>query len=425
MEATNSPDFEPSLESLSFRYDEDLVSQLVASAKIPMNIDDDFDLSQFDWILRRSVALGVQDHTHFYRTPLRQIGEGGNFKVYTCNTQLSLESDAVEEQVALKRLKVEVYVGRTKTSIREQDALKSLLREIYTMSAFSQHPNILTIYGFGSEFLGLEDLTAPDLFSYRPFLVVVYAPLGTLVDFLRSDQVPVTVRIGLCVDVGNAVRALHQHGYIHRDVKPQNVLVFQEDQGSVLAKLADFGMTLFHGGDAGAQFNITQYFGGTERYAAPELVNRRTIDLTIQDMRKGDVFSFGVTFFECISCLEYGPELSLFLSEPTALVKLLQPAMESATDSERLAVSTLVERTICKSTMRASNIDEVLYTFENRSAHTTLADPAVSVSESEGIHWPQADSITENVFSQSSWMFLGGDEELTVSTSKIRISSQD
>jgi serine/threonine protein kinase len=438
MQSTGSSSLVPSIESLSFSYDDNLVGEIIASAPGIANFDDDFDLSQFDWILRRSVALGVQDHSQFYRTELQQVGEGTNFKVYRCMTQLSLEPNAPEAIVALKRLKAEVYVGRLRASSREQDALKSLLREVYTMSALAQHPNILNIFGFGSDYLALEDLSAPDIFAYRPFLVVEFAPLGTLADYLGilydghfipgdspTRTIPMDVRIGLCIDIRNGVRALHHQGFIHRDIKPHNALVFQDEQGSVTAKLSDFGLTLFYGSDVGSQFNVLQYFAGSERYAAPEVANRSTAELTIEEMRKGDIFSFGVTCFECLSSTQYNPVPAPSTSNAqTTLLAQLEPALEHATDLDRWKVQQLMNNTFCDSATRSSTLDEILDAPGDADIHSTTNHDSVLETQGMSTQWPEADSITANVFSQTNWQFLDGDEELTVSTWALRFHWQ-
>ena len=92
-------------------------------------------------------------------------------------------------------------------------------------------------------------------------------------------------RIPLLLDAAKAVAAVHEAGFIHRDICPRNLMVLPEMSGT---KLIDFGLTV----PATPPFMQPGNRTGTPNYMAPELVRRRRTD------KRLDVFAFGVTAYE-------------------------------------------------------------------------------------------------------------------------------
>ncbi len=92
-------------------------------------------------------------------------------------------------------------------------------------------------------------------------------------------------RLSLIRQAAEALKAVHEAGFIHRDVCPRNLLF--TDDGQTL-KLTDFGLTV----PAKGAFLLPGNRTGTPNYMAPELVRRRSTNQTL------DVFAFGVTIYE-------------------------------------------------------------------------------------------------------------------------------
>lgn len=91
------------------------------------------------------------------------------------------------------------------------DGLRNFLSEARNFSLV--HPNILRIRGFGIE-------------GETPFIVMDYAQNGTLRQrHPRGSQVPISVVIGYVDQIAGALQYIHDEGLIHRDVKPDNILV--------------------------------------------------------------------------------------------------------------------------------------------------------------------------------------------------------
>jgi serine/threonine protein kinase len=104
----------------------------------------------------------------------------------------------------------------------------------------------------------------------------------------RKPDLPWKTKRTLGLDVAHGIQALHFYGVIHGDVKPQNVLVFEEKKSRYRAKVADFSHSMFDTG-SDTQRHLP---GGTPAYAAPEWKKPATAKL----LRASDVYSYGLVF---------------------------------------------------------------------------------------------------------------------------------
>ncbi|HEY1135779.1 MAG TPA: protein kinase, partial [Nocardioides sp.] len=140
------------------------------------------------------------------------------------------------------------------------------------------HPNVVAVHDQGSD----GGLT---------FLVMEYVPGSTLRDVIR-DRAPLTPAraLALLEPIVAAVGAAHRAGIVHRDVKPENVLI--ADDGRV--KVADFGLA--KAVDADSHHTTTGgVLIGTVSYLAPELVVDGTADA------RADVYALGVVLHELLT----------------------------------------------------------------------------------------------------------------------------
>jgi len=138
------------------------------------------------------------------------------------------------------------------------------------------HPSIVQVYDVGDD---------PEV---GPYLVFEYVKGSSLKELLREKRrLEPDVLLSLCSQLGDALDVAHAAGIIHRDVKPDNVLVSEDGR----AKLADFGIARV----PDAALTKEGQFLGTPCYAAPE---------TLSEGRYGprtDQFSFAVMTYELIS----------------------------------------------------------------------------------------------------------------------------
>jgi hypothetical protein len=188
------------------------------------------------------------------------LGEGGMGTVYRA-TQLSLE-----RVVALKVLTAELSAD---PAFRERFRREGLLQ------AALDHPHIVTVYEAGEA-------------EGRLFLAMRMVEGPTLKDLIVRRQLDDRRALRLLTQVAEALDAAHAKGLIHRDVKPQNVLVGAGDH----AYLADFGLTKGHD-DAG--MTETGQFVGTIDYISPEQARGE------RATARSDVYALTALLCECLT----------------------------------------------------------------------------------------------------------------------------
>lgn len=197
----------------------------------------------------------------------RELGRGGFATVYEAEDAVAGRRVVVK---ALHRLDEE-----TRRKFRdEQQALLRLSRE--------PHPGLCAIRDVG------------ELPDGRPYLATDYVEGESLAERLRRGPLPLPEAARIVAQVGAALAAAHAQGVIHRDVKPDNLLLTADADGEQRAVLIDFGIA--HVGEAGERGGTTRYFGGTLRYAAPEQVEaRREITAAC------DVYGLAATAYELLT----------------------------------------------------------------------------------------------------------------------------
>jgi serine/threonine-protein kinase len=192
----------------------------------------------------------------------RELGEGGMATVYLA------EDLKHERKVALKVLKPELaaVVGSDR-----------FLAEIKT-TANLQHPHILPLFDSGEAGSFL-------------FYVMPYVEGESLREHLdRERQLHVEEALGIARAVANALQAAHDHGVVHRDIKPGNILLSRGE-----ALVADFGIALAVGAAGGGRLTETGLSLGTPYYMSPE---QATGD---QDVGSAsDIFALACVLYEML-----------------------------------------------------------------------------------------------------------------------------
>lgn len=153
-------------------------------------------------------------------------------------------------------------------------ALERFKREA-EISAQLNHPNIVTIYDVGEEA------------GFGPFLAMEYVEGHSLGRYIREGTLDAETRLGILIQAMRALRSAHRHAIIHRDVKPDNILIGEEGR----VKLMDFGIAK----TMAPRLTGQGEFLGSPAYSAPELL--RGADPT----PSSDRFAFGVTAFELMT----------------------------------------------------------------------------------------------------------------------------
>jgi eukaryotic-like serine/threonine-protein kinase len=129
-----------------------------------------------------------------------------------------------------------------------------------------------------------------ELADGRPFLVLTYADRGTLADRLKNEPLALESAIGVVVQVGRGLRALHRRGLLHRDVKPANVLFRTTDDDGERAVLSDLGL-----GKALDEVSRITMPGGTPSYVAPEQAMGERLD------QRADQYALGAVAYAALT----------------------------------------------------------------------------------------------------------------------------
>jgi predicted ATPase len=201
-----------------------------------------------------------------YRIEAR-VGAGGMGDVYRAH------DTKLDRPVALKWL--------PRGMAGDADRLRRFHAEARAASSLN-HPHILVVHDFGDD-------------EGRPFIVTEFVEGESLRARLERGSIPVVQAVEIAAQVAGALAAAHVRGIVHRDVKPENIML--RPDGHV--KVVDFGLAKVSASaiDEMAMVTSTQpgVVMGTPRYMSPEQVRGAEVDAS------SDVWSLGVTLYEMVS----------------------------------------------------------------------------------------------------------------------------
>lgn len=192
---------------------------------------------------------------------LSRLGEGGMAIVYKAKDLI------LDRFVAVKILRPELA--------GDEEFVRRFHREAESVASLS-HPNIVAIYDIGEE----EDCY---------YIVMEYVHAMTLKEFIK-DYSPISISesVDIMKQVARAIAHAHARGIVHRDIKPHNILIDEEEH----VKVTDFGIAL---AISDSTITYTHSIIGSAHYLSPE--QARGGKATV----KSDIYAFGIVMFELLT----------------------------------------------------------------------------------------------------------------------------
>ena len=236
-----------------------------------------------------------------------KLGFGGMSTVYLA------QDEVLDRPVAVKLLHREIS--------EEADQLERFRREARAAARLS-HPNLVGVIDAGED-------------EGRPYIVFEYVPGDTLKQRIQaSGPLPVDEAVAYAIEIGRGLTAAHGRKLIHRDVKPQNVLIDPDGR----AKVTDFGIARSlesHG------LTATGRVLGTTDYVSPEQAMGEDVD------ERSDVYSLGIVLYEMlVGDVPFQAETQIgvamkHVNEPLPDVQVARPDISAA-------VASVVDRSTTK-----------------------------------------------------------------------------
>lgn len=192
---------------------------------------------------------------------LEAIGSGGMSNVYLAHDMI------LDRDVAIKVLRFDFS--------NEEELRRRFQREALSSTSLG-HPNIVSIYDVGED-------------NELPYLVMEYVPGDTLKEYIiKHSPVAPERAVEIMTQLTSALAHAHHNHIVHRDIKPQNVLV--DEEGNV--KISDFGIAMALSATSYTQTNSVL---GTVHYLSPEQARGGTAN------KKSDIYSLGIVMFELLT----------------------------------------------------------------------------------------------------------------------------
>jgi serine/threonine-protein kinase len=197
-------------------------------------------------------------------TVITSVGRGGNATLFGAYNQQG-------EKVAIKVLHPELTVSV---------AADRFLREIRYASQL-HHPHIAPLLDSGES-------------DYLLWFVMPFVPGETLRQVMRREgMLPIDRAVRIATEVLDALGHAHEHGFAHRDIKPDNIVCSAPDNG---AMLVDFGIARAIASSGEDRVTRSGFVVGTEEYMSPEQAGGSPhID------GRTDIYSLGVVLFEALA----------------------------------------------------------------------------------------------------------------------------
>lgn len=241
------------------------------SERMEAHDEDQVETSADTWSIDEAVSGERFPEIPDYRI-LRLIGQGGMGRVY----------EAIHEPLG-RTVALKVLRGGHRTP----EMIDRFMKEMRVL-VHVEHPGVARVFDAGSYSVDGDVL---------PFFVMEYvAGARQLNDFLHPVELPLPAKLDLFARVCDAVAHLHDRGVVHRDLKPDNILIGQDGE----PKLIDFGVAKVLGPVLPGTDSVETQPGlapGTPMYMSPEQTEGESSLVT----GASDIYSLGVTFYKLLT----------------------------------------------------------------------------------------------------------------------------
>ena len=253
-----------------------------------------------------------------------KVGSGGMSSVYRAY------DPTLERLVAIKMMHRDIS--------SDPDQLERFRREARAVAQLN-HPHVVTVIDAGED-------------DGTPYIVLEYVEGETLKDRIRRmGRLPVPEAVAYAIEIGRALSCAHSHKLVHRDIKPQNVLIDRDGR----AKVTDFGIARSLEGHG---LTATGRVLGTTDYVSPEQA------LGHEVTEQSDIYSLGIVLYEML--VGEAP-----FRADTKVAVAMKHVKEPLPDAQQLrpevsaALAAVVDRATAKETAnRYSTIEEMVHDLE-------------------------------------------------------------
>ncbi|WP_342512648.1 Stk1 family PASTA domain-containing Ser/Thr kinase [Sporosarcina sp. FSL K6-1522] len=237
---------------------------------------------------------------------IRSIGDGGMSKVYLAHDVI------LDRDVAIKVLNYDFA--------HEEELKRRFQREALSATSLT-HPHIVDIFDVGED-------------GELHYLVMEYIEGQTLKQFIQTNgPLPPKQALPIMQQLVSAIANAHHNGIVHRDIKPQNILM----DADYNVKITDFGIAMALNATA---YTKTNSVIGTVHYLSPEQARGGMAT------KKSDIYSLGIVFYELLTGeLPFSAETAVaialkHLQEETPLVRAMFPEIPQSVENVILKATT-------------------------------------------------------------------------------------
>jgi len=325
----------------------------------------------------RHALDGVRAALHEDFEILRTLGRGKMASVYLARDRV------LGVLVAIKVLNAE--------QARDETVRRRFEREARAAASLAEHPNVVAVQRFGR------------LHDQRPYLIMQYVKGRTMEERLKAEgRLSVAEAKQVIREVASALGVAHANGFLHRDVRPANILWDEEHRHALLT---DFGIAaiLASSGEETTRLTRTGQLMGELRYLSPEQLH----DAELTEM--ADVYLLGVLGYELLT--GEGPYvarsntdwITAHLRQEPRDLRTLRPDVDAAT-------ADLLKRCLAKEPMHRPSAADVVRVLDDRG----LAPVGVVAGETSDLQELVKRRVPQIVLITiaAGWLLLQGMDQL-------------